>query len=33
MGMNQSERILKLNEIAIFQMRSLQANTSMRKLK
>lgn len=32
MGMTQKERLLKLNEIAISQMQSLQANASVKKL-
>jgi hypothetical protein len=32
MGMGQSERILKLNEIAISQMKSLQTNNTIKKL-
>lgn len=33
MGMTQAERVLKLNEIAISQMRLLQSNGSVKKLK
>lgn len=33
MGMSQKERLLKLNEIAISQMKSLQSNNSVKKLK
>ena len=33
MNMPQSERILRLNEIAISQMKSLQANNSVEKMK
>ncbi len=33
MGMTQSDRILKLNEIAISQMKSLQSNNTIKKLK
>jgi hypothetical protein len=33
MGLSQKERLLKLNEIAISQMKSLQSNNSVKKLK
>jgi len=33
MGLNQASRLVKLNEIAISQMKSLQENSSFRKLK
>lgn len=32
-GLSQPERLLKLNEIAITQMRSLVSNTSVRRLR
>ena len=32
MGMSQSDRLLKLNEIAISQMKSLLANNTVKKL-
>ena len=32
-GLSQKERLVKLNEIAIFQMRSLLGNSSIKKLK
>ncbi|MFH1551821.1 MAG: KilA-N domain-containing protein, partial [bacterium] len=33
MGLSQKERLLKLNEIAITQMKSLLANNTVKKLK
>lgn len=33
MGMSQSERLIKLNETAILHMKSLQSNTTIKKLK
>ena len=33
MGIVQSDRVLKLNEIAISQMKSLQSNNTVKKLK